>query len=211
MTESEKTHIKGNTSARIISLIFHPLLMPLYGMLIIFSAPTLFGYLPATVKKILLLIMFINNVIVPLLLMPWFRYRKIITSWIIAERKERTIPLMATSFFYCVTVYIIVRYNIPVFIKYFVVAAAGLTIVITILNFWYKISIHVAASGALLALIIILSLRMHTPLTWLLVTAILSSGLIMYSRLSLNSHTPGEVWSGFSLGFLFYALMLFLF
>jgi membrane-associated phospholipid phosphatase len=211
MTTPEITETPANTVARIISLIFHPLLMPLYGMLIIFSTPTLFGYLPFTVKKILFLIILINNIIVPLLLMPWFRYRNIITSWIVVDRKERRIPLIATSFFYCITVYIIVRYHIPLFIKYFVVASAGLSIAITILNFWSKISIHAAGSGALLAMIIILSFRMHTPLTWLMVSAILSSGLVMYSRLVLNAHTSAEVWSGFFLGFVFFSLVLLLF
>lgn len=211
MTTTVLTEKEGNPLARIISLIFHPLLMPLYGLLIIFSTPTLFGYLPLTVKKILTLIIIINNIVVPLLLMPWFRYRNIITSWTVVERKERRIPLMATTFFYCVTVYIIARYHIPLFIKYFVVAAAGLSVAITILNFWSKISIHASASGALLATIIILSLRMHTPLTWLMVSSIISSGLVMYSRLVLNSHSPGEVWSGFFLGLVFFSLILLLF
>jgi membrane-associated phospholipid phosphatase len=211
MTTSEQTEIKEQFAARVISLVFHPLLMPVYGMLIIFSTPTLFGYLPFTVKKILFLIILINNVVVPLLMMPWFRYRKIITSWIVVDRKERRLPLLATSFFYCITVYIIIRYHIPLFIKYFVVAAAGLAVAVTILNFWRKISIHAAGSGALLALILILSLRMHTPLTWLLVAAVISSGLVMYARLSLKAHTPGEVWSGFFLGFVFFAMVLSLF
>jgi hypothetical protein len=38
--------------AKIISIVFHPLLMPVYGMAIIFSAPTLLGYLPFNVKKL---------------------------------------------------------------------------------------------------------------------------------------------------------------
>ena len=159
----EQTGIQGYIFARIISIIFHPLLMPVYGLLIIFSAPTLFGFLPATVKKILLMILVIDNVMVPLSLLPYFRFRNIITSWVVDERKERTIPLIATSLFYCITVYIIIRFHIPVFIKYFLLAAAGLNVALTIINLRWKISIHAAASGALLALIIILSIRMHTP------------------------------------------------
>ena len=54
-----------NKPAKIISAVFHPLFIPVYGMVIIFSAPTLFGYLPFTVKKLLLLIVLINNVFFP--------------------------------------------------------------------------------------------------------------------------------------------------
>ena len=42
--------------AKIVSGLFNPLLMSVYGLLIIFSAPTLIGYIPFTVKKILLVI-----------------------------------------------------------------------------------------------------------------------------------------------------------
>jgi len=46
----------AETLAKIVGIVFHPLLMPVYGMAIIFSAPTLYGYLPFNVKKLLLLI-----------------------------------------------------------------------------------------------------------------------------------------------------------
>jgi hypothetical protein len=38
-----------NSLAKILSIIFHPLLMLFYGLAIIFTAPTLFGYLPVEV------------------------------------------------------------------------------------------------------------------------------------------------------------------
>ena len=52
--------------AKILSVVFHPLLMLVYGLAIIFSAPTLFGYLPVEVKKILFLIVLVNNVFLPI-------------------------------------------------------------------------------------------------------------------------------------------------
>jgi hypothetical protein len=198
--KSDRIQPYGSRLAKIISVVFHPFLMPVYGMLIIFSAPTLFGFLPFNVKKILFFIVLINNVLIPLSLMPYFRLRNIISSWTIENRKERTIPLIATSFFYSVTVYITFKFHIPLFIKSFILASAFLAIAVTIINFWWKISIHSVGAGTLTALVVILSVKMHIPLTWFLITAILSSGMVMSSRLWLNSHKPGEVWSGFLLG-----------
>jgi hypothetical protein len=208
---TDPTHSSGNIIAKVISVVFHPLLMPVYGMLIIFSAPTLFGYLPIQVKKILFLIVLTDNVLLPISLMPWFRYRNIISSWMVTERKERILPLLTTSFFYSITVYIVMRFHIPLLIKSFIFTAALLSIAITIINFWYKISIHSAGIGALLALVIILSVKMHTPLTWFIIGVILSAGLVMTSRLWLNSHKPGEVWSGIILGTLVTGVILSLF
>ncbi len=205
----ESTQTTGNRIAVIISTLFHPLLMPVYGMLIIFSAPTLFGYLPFSVKKILFFIVLVNNVLLPLSLMPYFRYRNIISSWMIEERKERTAPMITTSFFYLVTAYIFLRFQIPLFIKYFVLVSAIMSIAVTIINFWWKISVHAVGSGALIALVVILSIKMHTPLTWFFVPVILASGLVMSSRLWLNSHSPAEIWLGFLLGVLVPVFLLF--
>jgi hypothetical protein len=197
---SDKTPGYGTILAKTISAVFHPFLMLIYGMLIMFYAPTILGYLPNSVKKILFFIILINNILIPISLLPYFRYRNIITSWSISERKERVLPLITSSLFYSVTVYILYKFHIPVFIKSFVLSSALLVITMTIINFWWKISIHSVAAGALIALVVVLSYKMRTPLLLLMIAAILSAGLLMTSRLYLNSHRPAEVWSGFFLG-----------
>ena len=198
--KSERVNQYLTLLAKVVSLIFHPLLMPLYGLLVIFYAPTILAYLPSAVKKILFLIILINNVFVPLSLMPYFRYRNIITSWAIKERKERILPLIVTSVLYSVTAYVIYRFKIPGFIKSYILVSAFLVIAVTILNFWWKVSIHSAGAGAVTALIAILSVLMQADLTGLLVIAILITGIVMSARLYLNSNKPAEVWTGLLLG-----------
>jgi hypothetical protein len=78
------------------------------------------------------------------------------------------------------------------------------------INFWWKISIHAVGAGALLATIYALSMKMYTPLTWYLVTVILASGLVLSSRLRLNSHNPAQVWLGFLTGFIGISLFILL-
>ena len=109
------------------------------------------------------------------------------------------------------TVYIVMRFHIPLFIKSFIITAAMLAIALTLINFWYKISIHSAGAGALLALVVVLSIKMQTPLTGFIIATFLSSGLIMTARLWLDSHTPGEVWSGFLLGTITSGIILYFF
>ena len=200
-----------NRLANIFSIVFHPLLMPLYGLVIIFSAPTVLGYLPFTVKKILFFIVLINNVLIPLTLMPYLRYRNIISSYSIEDKQERITPLMIVSFLYCITSFIVFRFQLPFFIKSFTLASTLLVIVVAIINFWWKISVHSAAAGALTGIVVILSFKMYTPLTWYLISAILMSGLVLSSRLRLNSHNPLQVWIGFLTGFAVSGLFIALF
>jgi len=199
---SEKTISPDDRLAQIVSVIFHPLLMPVYGLLIIFTAPVLYGYLPFQVKRMLLFIVAINNVFLPLMLISYFRFRRLISSWTMNDRKERIIPLIITSFFYLFSVYLIYRFHIPFFIKSFIICSAVLAVAVTIVNFWFKISLHSIGAGVLTALVMILSIKMQAPVTLLMIIVILASGLVMSSRLWLKSHTPGEVWSGFLLGML---------
>lgn len=200
-----------DTIARVISIVFHPVLMPLYGLAMLFTAPTFLEYLPPTVKKLLMLIVLVNNVLVPIALMPFFRNRNIISSYNMEERKERIIPLITTSVLYSISSFIIFRYQLPSLIKYFFYSASVLVIVVTILNFRWKISIHAAGAGALIAVVIVLGIKMLTPLPGYLVSTILIAGLVLASRLRLNSHTPAQAWAGFLTGFVGLILPLMLF
>jgi hypothetical protein len=197
--------------AKIITVIFHPLLMPLYGLLIIFSAPTLFGYLPFVQKKVVVLILATNNILLPLSLLPYLKWRKIISSWTISERSERIIPMAIASFFYFVTLYIVLKFTIPLFIKAVILSTALLSFLITIITFWWKISIHASGAGALTCLIFMLSIRMHAPLAPYLISVLLVSGLVLSSRLRLNTHNPKEVWLGYLTGIAGMGLLLFIF
>ena len=196
--------------AKIVSGIFHPLFMPLYGLIILLSAPTFLLYLPVNVKNIIFLILLVNNVLIPLALLPFFRYRNIISSYNIEEKGERVMPLLTTSILYCTTSFIVFRYQIPFFLKSFIFATSILSILVSMINFWWKISIHSVGAGALTATVFVLSLKIHTPLLWYLITAILAAGLILTSRLKLNSHNPSQVWAGFLLGFLVISLFILL-
>ncbi len=194
--------------AKIIAIIFHPILMPLYGMAIIFTAPTLLGYIPAEIKKLLLLIVLINNVLLPLSLIPFFIQRKIISSWALRLRKDRKFPLIIATILYGATSYIIFKFPIPLFLKSFIFASAFLSLIVTITNFWWKISLHAVGVGALAGLVVVLSVKMISSLDVYLISVIITGGLVLFSRLKLNLHNPLEVWIGYFTGAL--GLVLFM-
>jgi hypothetical protein len=210
MSADEKTELPDSL-AKIFSVVFHPLLMFVYGLAIIFSAPTLFGYLPVEIKKLMFLIILVNNVFLPVSLLPFFMHRGIISSWTVNERKERTIPLILTTLLYGVTSYIIFRYQIPLFLKSYIFSSFFLSLIVTVINLWWKISLHSVGAGALLGIVLILSLRTHTSLVEYLILVIITGGLVLSSRLKLNYHNPQQVWLGFLTGFVGLVLFMILF
>jgi len=196
--------------AWLVSVIFHPLLMPLYGILFLLTAPTFLRYLPVEVKQLLVIVVVINNVMIPVGLLMFFRYRNLISSYRIDDRNERVMPLLTTAILYCTTSFIIFRFQIPFFLKSFIFATSVVAIILSMINFWWKISIHSAGAGAMTATILILSFKMQTDLLWYLVAIILLSGAILASRLKLNTHEPSQVWAGFATGFLGISLFILL-
>ena len=195
---------------RIMSVLFHPLLMPVYGYLIIFSVPVL-GYMPFEFKRLILLIVLINNVLLPLSLIPFLKYRNLITSWSIKTRSERMTPLLFTTLLYATTSYIMYKFPIPAFLKSYIFAIFFLALALSIIYFWTTISLHSAAAGAILALVLVLSFKLNSPMTLYLVSVILISGLSLTSRLKLQSRTPAQVWYGFLAGICFTGLYLWFF
>jgi hypothetical protein len=197
-------------AARIVSAVFHPLFMPLYGLLILMTAPTFLRYLPFAVKKIIFVVVLVNNVFIPLALMLFFRYRNVISSFRIDDQKERTMPLLITSILYCTTSFIFFRFQVPFFLKSFIFASSVLAIIVSMINFWWKISIHSVGAGALTAIVLVLSFKMYTPLPWYLTAVTLVSGIVLSSRLRLNSHNPAQVWIGYITGLLGISLFILL-
>ena len=190
-----------NKAAKTISVIFHPLLMPLYGLILIFSVPTIYRYLALPIKKLLFLTVLINNVILPLSLLILLKAKKHILSWEMESRKERMLPLFFTTILYAITSYIIIKYSVPNFIKTYFIGVFFVASSITVINNWWKISIHATASGALTVLALILSFWMYHIILLPLMAIITVAGIILSSRLRLNTHTPAQVWIGFLLGF----------
>ena len=191
-----------NKAAKIISFIFHPVFIPLYGLILIFFTPTVYSYIPLPVKRLLLLTVSINNIILPLILLLFLKARNHILSWEMENKRERVLPLFIATILYAITSYIIIKIPTPAFIRTYFIGIFFISSLITIINNWWKISIHAAALGALTALALMLSFWMYHSIIWPLVIIIIVAGLILSSRLKLNSHTPAQIWFGFLLGFI---------
>jgi len=51
--------------ARVTSIVFHPLLIPTYGFLLLFNSDFYFSILPWNVKKYMLLVVFLSTCVLP--------------------------------------------------------------------------------------------------------------------------------------------------
>lgn len=201
----------SNIYAKIVSVIFHPLLMPLYGLAILLSQLTPFGVLPVNVKRLLFLIVIVNNVVLPLSMLPFLMQMNFISSLTLREREERAVPMIITTILYASTSYIIYRFPIPHFLKSYFFSTFLLSLVLTVINFNWKISLHSVGAGALFSLILILTFFMSLQYFIIVVIMSVLTGFILSSRLQLRMHNPEQVWAGFFTGLTAVTLFILLF
>jgi len=186
--------------ARLISLVFHPVFMPLYGLLILYNAPTLLSFVPLKIKNLSMLLVAINNIMLPLAVVLVLYSRGVIRTFYAREKHERTLLLIITMFLYLVTTLMMVRLPVPNLIKAYFIATTFITFITIIVNQFWKLSLHAVAAGGLMTVVCFLVYLFEVPVIWYLAGMIFLSGLIMFSRLYNDDHKPAEVWTGFFAG-----------
>jgi len=189
-------------SEKLFSIIFHPLLIPFYGIFIIFNSGTYFSYVSPDVKKIILSVYFISTIILPLSSAPFLIYQKLITNWQLDNHKDRVLPIFILSICYIFAWFMLGRIQIPhlfiAYIKYISIAM----IIAGLISVKYKISIHMIGMGVLTGLILGLSFRQLVDLHIFLIVIFIASGIVGTTRLLKENSKPYLIYAGYTLGFL---------
>ena len=195
--------------AKFISYLFHPLLLPILGLLIIFNHPEMKLWVPGKeTQNFLIAFTFVATFLLPLVNALFLLKMKQITSLSMTTKEERRIPYLITTFFYSIQLYYVIKMEVPAVIKAIMLSATLVVAAILIINLFWKISAHMAGIGALSGIMLDLSYRLQINLLPIIILLFLISGLVAFSRLRLNAHNEAQVYAGFGLG-IFIQLFLF--
>lgn len=198
-------------AARIISVLFHPLIMPTLGFLLLFNSGTFLAYLPFEYKKMILLIVFLCTFIIPLSVMPFLIYQKIIFDITMPRARERITPLVISFIFLVLCYFLLRRVPIPPDYLAFCLGCAASTLLTLLVISKWKISLHMVGIGGLAGLVTYIIIKMQVDLGLYLIIIIIAAGLTGTARLVLNAHKPFEIYSGFLAGLIIIASVMFIF
>ena len=198
MSPGEKNGIRKTAEA--LTVIFHPVFVPLYGLLIIYSSPTLLSFIPQEMKRVMFILVFSNNVILPLTLAAVLYAKGAIKTFNARDRNERVVLLTFALLMYTITAVVMLKMNVPSLFRAYFISIAAVTLITLVITAFYRISLHASGIGGLLALVIFMMLLYDVRSVWQLTSVILIGGAVMSSRLYLNDHSPSEVWSGLFIG-----------
>lgn len=189
--------------ANILSWIFVPLMMPVYGIILIFTLSFL-TYAPFSTKLVFTLIVFGANFIIPMLLVLLLKKLRLISDIGLNGRKERLIPYIITIVCLGGTSFFLYVKMAPLWVAMFYAGGALAALINLIVNFRWKISAHAAGIAGLVAMLIqIMKEGPAIPaMTWWIVGSIIIAGMVGSARIWLGRHTLMQVLAGTVVGFL---------
>jgi hypothetical protein len=190
-----------NKLARVISYVFHPLLMPTYILLLLLNLSSFLSLaLPFSYKMSMVGVVFLTTVLFPLFLTWMLTRLRMISSVFMTSREERIYPILAISVFYYLTYYLLRGIHVSTIFSYFMLGATLLAVFALAINFFQKISLHMISIGSFTGLFLGLSINFAINLNMEIFAGILLAGIIGFARLKENSHQPAEIYSGFAMG-----------
>lgn len=188
--------------ATLISWAFVPMMMPVYGIMLIFGLSIL-DIASFSTRLSFTLVVAAFNVLIPMILVILLKKMGIVHDVGLNERKERFIPYLIVIVCMLGTAVFMWYKHAPMWVSMFFAGGAAAGLVNLTINFWWKISAHAAGIAGIVALLIrIIKDGYPEPasMTWLLI-AIGLSGLLGSARIWLGRHTVWQVLCGYAVGF----------
>jgi membrane-associated phospholipid phosphatase len=194
----------NRTLAQVLSVLFHPLLVPTYLFcIVLYVLPPSVLTFPVERRWAILVLVFCSTFLIPGL-GTYFMYRHgYVGDLTLEHRPERNLPFFFTSVCFGITAYLFYQEAYFDRLFFYIMALITLSVFLTFLfSFWWKISAHAVGLGGALGILFLLNKLMpENQLLYIIVAAIILTGLVLSARLALEAHSPVEVYSGFLLGF----------
>ncbi len=213
MPASEK-NFKMKNIIRAVSLLFHPMLLTSYAVLLMFILPTYLSLYPYNYKKAVILIIFTATFISPLLILLVLLNLQKIKSLRLTNKRERIFPLFTVFILYVSAWLITLNFpgGTPVYISNFILCSTVIILIVALITIKYKISIYMSAVGGFIGFFYIWFLKINISELLFVVFGFrilsihffgflfLIAGISASSRLMLKIHNPLQIMSGFFVG-----------
>lgn len=197
----------------ILSTVFHPLLLISLGSYFIFSLDKIYNLaLDSKILWFYMLVIFLGTFVFPLNAVYWIRrFNREDTNMQMETQAARRLPLLIAAVFVLLTFYIF-SYKIgdkaPHLLRGYLLGSSAAILVASMVNRWYKISLHAIGLGGVLGLLFYMQGSAIMDLRPLIVFWLLLSGIVCSARMYLGSHTISQIYTGFFTGvFLIYLII----
>lgn len=187
--------------ATIVSYLFHPVFMPTVMAIALYKlAPANFaGISPMKFSQIELQFI-INTAFFPLLIVFLLKAVGFIESIQLHSPKDRIIPLIGVMTCYFWMNLVVKNQDYPSLLHILSLGSFWGIIAVFMINIFFKISMHTAAAGSMLGILMVLMFVSPVNMVLPLFLALFIAGIIGTARMILKAHAHGEIWLGYIVG-----------
>lgn len=185
------------TVANIISVLLHPMFMPIYCTLLWHHfSPQDFVNFPAKKLSGLWGMMLINTLLFPAVLVLLLKGLGFIKSILMKETKERMIPLIGIMIFYFWPYLVAKNLEAPEAARILLLGNFWAVIVVFVATLFTKISMHSSGIGTAIGFVFVLSLLHNDLLITPLALCLFAAISIVWARHYLAAHSKLELALG---------------
>lgn len=183
----------------LFTVLFHPLLIPLYGTLFYFQVTP--KYSPLEMQSGNVLPVFILTVIIPIFSLLILRNLKMMRSALMLQAEERVYPLLIFLALLLMILFRVIPNNYSEELYYYFLGMIIATTACLVLAlFGQVISLHMVGMGSLLMYLVALSIHFEKNIIVAISACTLCAGLVATARLYLRAHGRAAVLTGWLAG-----------
>jgi len=193
-------HSALRTAAKVVSIIFHPLFVPVYFGWFLIYVLRLFPELDSLQKSLRMIQFVLIYTLFPLATVLLAKALGFVQTVFLRTQKDRIIPYIATMIFYFWMWYVSKNLGFPresIVFSFAVFLVTGIGVYV---NSYFKVSMHALSMGVVIAWFLLASLTSAINLGPYLSIALFIAGLVCTARLINADHRPFEVYAGLFLG-----------
>jgi hypothetical protein len=195
-------------TAQIISVLFHPVLIPTLGFLLMFNSGFYFSYLSWEAKRYVLMVVLFSTGVLPLLSVALLALKPRFDITLNKAGDRLMVLLFSAGFYYLGFVLLDRIKAYPVF-KLTMIASVLVVIALLLISFKWKISSHMAAIGGITGAVMALAFRTGVNPVVPILILVLTAGLTGTSRLIAQKNSLPQVVAGYVLGFIIIYLVIY--
>lgn len=195
--------------AHSLSVVLHPVLMPTYALWFMLRHSTYLNYTTSPEEKASLFsIVILNTLLIPVAASYLMIQRGLIRSFEMEKKEERLVPFIVNAVLMLLGYYLLRRLMVPKVYYLLMLGAAASVVIAIIINFKWKISIHMIGIGGIIGTFFGMSTFLFVDLRVPILFCLMIAGLLGTARLTLGAHSPLQIYAGFAVGFLCEFLIL---
>lgn len=185
--------------SRLLSVVFNPLLMPLYIFVLLFRF-TYLAVMPLPYCQFVMGMAVVFTALAPALFIGAYLGINKFGLQGLVQRQRRIVPYLMVMLSYLTCCILMNRMHFPRYFSAILVAGLMALVVCFLMNFRWRISVHLAGCGLFIGALLAYSYLFHFNPVWWLCGFILLTGAQGTARISYHQHTLWEVILGFVAG-----------